>query len=145
MSTNEQQPSASTPGGSGKSKKKKRDEDYVPSPPSDRGSIRARRASTRRTDKKQDDVMATILSTLQYICTKIINFFISLFYVIKFIVTKPDVAWDLISTSFHLVSVSREAGLWSFSQLWDMFYMQAIAPMIATEKAEEKANEVANS
>ncbi|VDL84651.1 unnamed protein product [Nippostrongylus brasiliensis] len=79
MSTNEQQPSASTPGGSGKSKKKKRDEDYVPSPPSDR------------------------------------------------------------------VSVSREAGLWSFSQLWDMFYMQAIAPMIATEKAEEKANEVANS
>ncbi|WKX90603.1 hypothetical protein Q1695_009450 [Nippostrongylus brasiliensis] len=92
----------------------------------------------------EPDLGTKILTTLQSIISAIINFFINLFYIIKFIVTKPAVAWDLISTSLHLVQVSREAGLWSWSQLWDMFYAQTFAPMIQEEKAEEAAAAAAN-
>ncbi|KAK6011954.1 hypothetical protein OSTOST_22907 [Ostertagia ostertagi] len=86
---------------------------------------------------EEQDTATKILTTVQNILTSIANFFYNLYLVIKFIVTKPDVAWDLVSTSFHLIKVSKEAGLWSWSQLWDMFYAQTIAPMIRAQKTED--------
>lgn len=114
------------------------------------------------------------------------KFFYNLYLVLKFVWEKPDVAWvrfsqleparsqwslsssafyttslqDLVSTAFHLIKVSRDAGLWSWSQLWDvscahgpapcaafegviwrlqMFYAQTFAPMINQQKAKEEA------
>ncbi|KAK5977385.1 hypothetical protein GCK32_005332, partial [Trichostrongylus colubriformis] len=67
----------------------------------------------------------------------IANFFYNLYLVIKFCVQKPAVAWDLVCTSIHFIKVSKEAGLWTWSQLWDMFYAQTIAPMIREQKAED--------
>ncbi|VDM62920.1 unnamed protein product [Angiostrongylus costaricensis] len=49
---------------------------------------------------------------------------------------KQPVGWfkDLVCTTFHLIKVSRDAGLWSWTQLWDIFYTQTFAPMIRAEK-----------
>ncbi|CAJ0593981.1 unnamed protein product [Cylicocyclus nassatus] len=61
-----------------------------------------------------------ILVAIQNACIAIQKFLYNLYLVIKFCWEKPDVAWDLISTTFHLIKVSRDAGLWSWSQLWDV-------------------------
>uniref|UniRef100_A0A158P6C7 ADP-ribosylation factor-like protein 6-interacting protein 1 n=1 Tax=Angiostrongylus cantonensis TaxID=6313 RepID=A0A158P6C7_ANGCA len=83
---------------------------------------------------KSSDTVIKILSTIQGILIAIKNFFYHLYLVLKFIWEKPDIAWDLVCTTFHLIKVSRDAGLWSWAQLWDIFYTQTFAPMIRAEK-----------
>ncbi|KAK6013730.1 hypothetical protein OSTOST_20929 [Ostertagia ostertagi] len=88
----------------------------APAPPSERS---APSQPPGAAPGEEQDTATKILTTIQNILTSIANFFYNLYLVIKFIVTKPDVAWDLVSTSFHLMKVSKEAGLWSWNQLWE--------------------------
>ncbi|KAK6730789.1 hypothetical protein RB195_007328 [Necator americanus] len=87
------------------------------------------------------DYAIIALVAIQNACISIKNALYNVYLVLKFIFTKPDVAWDLVSTTFHLIKVARDAGLWSWSQLWDIFYAQTIAPMIQSQKAAEEAEQ----
>ncbi|KHJ93515.1 hypothetical protein OESDEN_06573 [Oesophagostomum dentatum] len=81
------------------------------------------------------DFLIRILVAIQNFCESVRRFFYHLYLVLRFIWQKPDVAWDLLCTTYHLIKVSYDAGLWSWSQLWDMLYATTIAPMINSEKA----------
>ncbi|VDO91436.1 unnamed protein product [Haemonchus placei] len=109
----------------------------APDPKKEKTPESTTKSKSEKPGKPQESIVTVILTAIQNIWTKIANFFYTLFMVIKFIVTKPDVAWDLITTSFHLIKVAKEAGLWSWSQLWDMFYMQTIAPMVRAQQVED--------
>ncbi|EYC05899.1 hypothetical protein Y032_0079g1247 [Ancylostoma ceylanicum] len=90
------------------------------------------------TDKISEYAIIALVA-IQNACISIKNFLYNVYLVLKFVWQKPDVAWDLVSTTCHLIKVSRDAGLWSWSQLWDMFYAQTFAPMINQQKAKEEA------
>nr|CDJ97635.1 unnamed protein product [Haemonchus contortus] len=71
------------------------------------------KSKSEKPGKPEDSIVTVILTAIQNILT------------------------DLITTSFHLIKVAKEAGLWSWSQLWDMFYMQTIAPMVRAQQVED--------
>ncbi|KAK6010031.1 hypothetical protein OSTOST_24981 [Ostertagia ostertagi] len=45
----------------------------------------------------------------------------------KILTTIQNILTELVTTTFRLIKVSKEAGLWSWSQLWDMFYAHTFA------------------
>ncbi|KAL6731591.1 hypothetical protein Aduo_002437 [Ancylostoma duodenale] len=94
-------------------------------------------ASGDTTDKISEYAII-VLVAIQNACISIKNFLYNVYLVLKFVWQKPDIAWDLVCTTCHLIKVSRDAGLWSWSQLWDMFYAQTFAPMINQQKAKEE-------
>ena len=65
-----------------------------------------------------------ILATLVTIFEAVFNFFVKLVRVLRFIWNKPQHAKDLFLTSIHLMRVSYDAGLWSWSDAYDILAKQ---------------------
>ncbi|EFO98904.1 hypothetical protein CRE_19697 [Caenorhabditis remanei] len=60
---------------------------------------------------------------------KITIFFIQIYRIANFCYRKPQHAKELIVTTSHLIKVSYDAEIWSWSGIWEMIRAHLITPM----------------
>ncbi|CAJ0578393.1 unnamed protein product, partial [Mesorhabditis spiculigera] len=80
-------------------------------------------------------ILEGLLKLIVRACDFIIEIWPKLWRAIMFCWEKPDVAKDLIKTSWHLAEISYKNGLWSFSEAIGGFVGTAADNMLKADKS----------